>query len=245
MKDVMIKADKLSKTFRIPHEKRDSLKKSFVNLLKKKTYTENCVLRDISFEVYSGEFYGIIGRNGSGKSTLLKILAGIYTYDSGELEINGSVSPFLELGVGFNPDLTGRENVYLNGAILGLSQKEIDSKYDEIVEFSELSEFMDQRLRNYSSGMQVRLAFAVAIHAHAPIILLDEVLAVGDLAFQEKCSKIFIDMKKEGKTIVFVSHDMYSMERFCDRILLIEAGRVVDVDVPKKIIPKFKKILGV
>jgi ABC-2 type transport system ATP-binding protein len=244
MKNVMISAKDISKTFRIPHEKRDSLKKNFVNFMKKKTFSENRVLQNVSFDIYEGEFFGIIGRNGSGKSTLLKILAGIYTYDTGTLEIHGSVSPFLELGVGFNPDLTGRENVYLNGAILGLTKKEIDEKYEEMVNFSELSEFMDQRLRNYSSGMQVRLAFAVAIHAHAPIILLDEVLAVGDLAFQEKCFHIFNDMKKEGKTIVFVSHDMFSMARFCDRILLIEAGLVVDTDVPDKIIPQFKKILG-
>lgn len=226
-KNIVISAKDIKKSFRIPHERHTSMKQVVVSFFKKKTYSEFNVLRGVSFDIYEGDFFGIVGKNGSGKSTLLKILAGIYTYDSGTLKINGKISPFLELGVGFNPELTGRENIFLNGAILGLSQREINEKYDEIVEFSELSEFMDQRLKNYSSGMQVRLAFSVAIHAHAPIILLDEVLAVGDTNFQRKCDEVFEKLKKEGRTIVFVSHNMAAVKRFCNRAILISDGKIV------------------
>lgn len=240
---IAISVENLSKTFRIPHEKSSSMKQAVVNLFRnKKGYSEFKVLKDISFKIYEGEFFGIVGRNGCGKSTLLKILAGIYTYDTGKLEIHGKISPFLELGVGFNPELTGKENIFLNGAILGLSRKEIEDKYEEIVVFSELQEFMDQRLKNYSSGMQVRLAFSVAIHAHAPIILLDEVLAVGDARFQKKCHGVFSRLKSEGRTIVFVSHSMDAVREFCDRAILLSEGEIIVDGNPRKASAEYERL---
>src|SRR6185369_16549600 len=180
-KGIAIKVDHISKTFRIPHEKVSSLRGAAVSAFSRnKGYEEFKALDEISFEVKKGEFFGIIGRNGSGKSTLLKILAGIYQADKGKVHINGRISPFLELGIGFNPELSGRDNIYLNATVLGLSQKEIDKKFDSIVKFSELERFIDQKLKNYSSGMQVRLAFSVSIHANREVLLMDEVLAVGD-----------------------------------------------------------------
>lgn len=225
-KEVVISLNNVFKNFTLPHEKVTTAKQAAIGLFRGKTSSKQQVLEGVSFEIYKGEFFGIIGRNGSGKSTLLKMLAGIYLPNGGGLTVKGKISPFLELGVGFNPELTGRENIFLNGAILGLSKKEIENKYDEIVDFSELREFMDQKLKNYSSGMQVRLAFSVAIHAYAPIILLDEVLAVGDVKFQDKCTKEFFKLKQEGKTIVFVSHSMDLVQKFCDRVALIEAGKL-------------------
>ncbi len=240
--NVVISAKDIKKTFRIPHEKHTSMKQAVVSFFKKKSYTEFNVLKGVSFDIYEGDFFGIVGKNGSGKSTLLKILAGIYTFDSGSLKINGKISPFLELGVGFNPELTGRENVFLNGAILGLSQKEIEARYDEIVSFAELLNFMDQRLKNYSSGMQVRLAFSVAIHAHAPIILLDEVLAVGDTNFQRKCDEVFVRLKKEGRTIVFVSHNMSAVNRFCNKVILINEGRITAGGDPESVTNAYEEL---
>src|ERR1035437_6193207 len=182
-----ISVKNVSKQFSIPHDRTNTLKGAFVNLFRKNTSETFNALEDVSFEVKKGEFFGIIGRNGSGKSTLLKILAGVYVVNSGKLDINGLVSPFLELGIGFNPELSGRDNVYLNATVLGLTEKEIDKKFDSIVAFSELERFIDQKLKNYSSGMQVRLAFSVSIHANREILLMDEVLAVGDTNFQSKC----------------------------------------------------------
>src|SRR6185312_8467854 len=181
-------------------------------------------LKDISFEVKKGEFFGIVGRNGSGKSTMLKILAGIYQPTKGGVQKSGKLVPFIELGVGFNPELSGRENVFLNGALLGFSRKEIAAMYDEIVAFAELEKFMDQKLKNYSSGMQVRLAFSIAIRAKSDILLIDEVLAVGDASFQQKCFDYFYKLKQDKRTVVFVSHDMGAVERFCDRAVLIDNG---------------------
>src|SRR5687768_5291866 len=178
---VMIKVNNLSKTFKLPHERQSSVKGLVLNVFSmNRSFETQRVLKGVSFEVQQGEFLGIVGRNGSGKSTLLRLLAGIYTPDEGSIQINGKLTPFIELGVGFNPELTGRENVYLNGALLGLTSKEIEQKYEEIVAFAELERFMDQKLKNYSSGMQVRLAFAIAIQSHNEILLIDEVLAVGD-----------------------------------------------------------------
>lgn len=223
--DAAIKVEHVSKTFKLPHERAGSIKNVLVNFSRrKKGYEKQHVLDDISFEIKKGEFFGIVGRNGSGKSTLLKLLAGIYTPDKGQIEINGKLTPFIELGVGFNPELTGRENVFLNGALLGFNRKEMLAMYDEIVEFAELERFMDQKLKNYSSGMQVRLAFSIAIRANTEILVLDEVLAVGDAAFQQKCNDYFEKLKQNNKTIILVTHDMNAVTRFCTKALLIENG---------------------
>jgi ABC-2 type transport system ATP-binding protein len=227
--DVALKVTHVSKNFRLPHEKNNSIKSSIVTLFRRKdrrVETQHA-LRDISFEVKKGEFFGILGRNGGGKSTMLKILSDIYQPTRGSVERTGKLVPFIELGVGFNPELTGRENVYLNGALLGFSRKEINERYNDIVAFAELEEFMDQKLKNYSSGMQVRLAFSVATRAEADILLVDEVLAVGDADFQRKCFQYFRQLKKQKKTVIFVSHDMNSVREFCDRAILIDQGVVV------------------
>lgn len=216
----------VSKHFRIPHEKVNSVRGMFANMFTRRTYTEFHALDDINFQVRQGEFLGIVGRNGSGKSTLLKIIAGVYEPDQGHVVRYAGIAPFLELGIGFNPELTGKENVYLNATILGLSDKQIEDKYDEIVAFAELEEFMDQKLSNYSSGMQVRLAFAVSIHANREILLMDEVLAVGDAPFQAKCLRTFEGYKRQGRTVVLVSHDIGVIRRYCDRALWIERGAV-------------------
>lgn len=230
----------LVKEFKLPHERHSSLKSTILNFYKKKSFERFRALDDISFEVKRGEFFGIVGRNGSGKSTLLKLLANIYVPSSGQVTVDGRLTPFIELGVGFNPELTGRENVYLNGAILGLTEKEINEKYDEIVSFSELERFMDQKLKNYSSGMQVRLAFSIAIQAHNDILLIDEVLAVGDANFQRKCYKVFKEIKKSGKTVVFVTHDMGAVQDFCDRALMIEDSKVVMIGKPREVALRYE-----
>ena len=221
--------ENVSKEFNIPHERINTLKSAFINIFRKNTYESFYALKDISFEVKKGEFFGIIGRNGSGKSTLLKILAGVYTKDKGTIKINGLVSPFLELGIGFNPELSGRDNIYLNATILGLSEKEIDEKLDSIIAFSELERFIDQKVKNYSSGMQVRLAFSVAIHANREILLMDEVLAVGDSNFQSKCLGEFNRYKEMGKTVILVTHDVGTIQRYCDRAMLLRNGEIVKI----------------
>lgn len=228
------------KSFRLPHEQHSGLKQFLLNLFRRPSkrvrgYETQHVLEDISFEIKKGEFFGIVGRNGSGKSTLLKLLAGIYTADRGKIGISGSLTPFIELGVGFNPELTGRENVYLNGALLGFSHEEMDKMYDDIVEFAELEKFMDQRLKNYSSGMQVRLAFSIAIRANSDILLIDEVLAVGDANFQKKCYGYFDQLRDQQKTVILVTHDMEAVRRFCNQALLLENGSIVEVGSPGKI----------
>lgn len=241
--DIAIKVEHVSKTFKIPHEKISTMRGAFVNAFKKKTYEEFKALDNINFEVKKGEFFGIIGRNGSGKSTLLKILAGIYQLDDGKIEINGRISPFLELGIGFNPDLSGRDNVYLNGIVLGLSKKQIDEKFNDIVAFSELKRFIDQKLKNYSSGMQVRLAFSVAIYANRDILLMDEVLAVGDANFQKKCYKYFNQTKGE-KTVLFVSHDVENMRKFCERTMVLNDGKIFTLEETNSAIKKYAELLG-
>jgi len=225
----------LYKSFRLPHEQHSGVKQLLLNFARgRKGYEVQKVLDDVSFEIKKGEFFGIVGRNGSGKSTLLKILAGIYVPDRGLVQIKGSLTPFIELGVGFNPELTGRENVFLNGALLGFSRSEMESMYDTIVEFAEIENFMDQKLKNYSSGMQVRLAFSIAIRANTPILLIDEVLAVGDSEFQGKCYAEFRKMKEEGRTIVFVTHDMSAVEKFCDRVLVLKSGKIEGIHRPNR-----------
>lgn len=224
--EIALHVKHVSKDFRLPHEKNDSIKSSIVNVFKPKDASADVqhALKDVSFDIKKGEFFGILGRNGSGKSTMLKILAEIYQPTKGEVSTKGKLVPFIELGVGFNPELTGRENVYLNGALLGFSRKEIDARYDDIVAFAELEEFMDQKLKNYSSGMQVRLAFSVATRAEADILLVDEVLAVGDADFQRKCFTFFKSLKKRNTTVIFVTHDMNAVREYCDRAILINEG---------------------
>lgn len=236
MDDIAIKVSNVSKTFKLPHEKASTVKHLFINFHKsRKGYEKQKVLEHINLEIKKGEFFGIVGRNGSGKSTLLKLLAGIYSPDAGHIQTNGKLVPFIELGVGFNPQLTGRENVYLNGALLGFSDKEIDSFYKEVIEFAELERFMDQKLKNYSSGMQVRLAFAMAVQAKADVLLLDEILAVGDADFQRKCFEYFKKLKKDKKTVVFVSHNMNAIREYCDVVALIEKGKIVVKGSPEKV----------
>lgn len=223
----------VSKSFKIPLDKSSDIKQHIVNIFKpKRGYREFQALKDVSFEIRKGDFFGIVGKNGSGKSTLLKTMAGIYSPDKGLVQVNGSLTPFIELGVGFNPELTGRENVFLNGALLGFSKKEMDSMYDEIVSFAELHDFMEERLKNYSSGMQVRLAFSIAVRAETDILVLDEVLAVGDEAFQKKCFSYFEQLKRKEKTVVLVTHDMTAVERFCNRAVFIENGKVKKMGNP-------------
>lgn len=225
--NIAVKIDHVSKYFRLPTEATTSLRTTLVNRFRGiKGYKEQHVLKDIDFEVEKGDFFGVVGRNGSGKSTLLKIISQIYTPEQGKVTVNGKLVSFIELGVGFNPELTGRENVYMNGAMLGFSTQEIDEMYDEIVDFAELHEFMNQKLKNYSSGMQVRLAFSVAIKAHGDVLVLDEVLAVGDEAFQRKCNDYFIERKKSGQTTILVTHDMNAVKKYCNKAILIENGLI-------------------
>lgn len=229
-KEIAISVKNISKTFKIPHEKVSSLRGAAVSVFSRnKGFEEFKALDDVSFEVKKGEFFGIIGRNGSGKSTLLKILAGIYQTDKGSVNVDGLISPFLELGIGFNPELSGRDNVYLNATVLGMTKKQIDEKFDSIVRFSELERFIDQKLKNYSSGMQVRLAFSVSIHANREILLMDEVLAVGDSNFQSKCIREFTKYKAQGKTVILVTHDIGTVQRYCDRAMLVRSGRILKI----------------
>ncbi|MBB1562275.1 ATP-binding cassette domain-containing protein [Candidatus Saccharibacteria bacterium] len=240
-----ITVDSVYKDFKLPKEKSSSLKSTLVNMARRqKGYTLQHALRGVSFDIKEGEFFGILGRNGSGKSTLLKILAHIYQPTKGSVTTKGKMVPFIELGVGFNPDLTGRENVFLNGALLGFSRKEIEAKYDEIVAFAELEEFMDQKLKNYSSGMQVRLAFSVATQSQADILLVDEVLAVGDAEFQRKCYNYFKSLKKHNKTVVFVSHSMDAVREFCDRAVLIVDGKVAFEGTANKTANEYLKLFN-
>lgn len=228
LEECAIRVTDVHKNFVLHHQRVSSLKSVFTNLLRKESASDTIqkALSGVSFELDKGEFFGIVGRNGSGKSTLLKMIAGIYQPTEGDIKVHGKLVPFIELGVGFNPELTGRENVYLNGALLGFTVKEIDAQYEDIVEFAELEQFMDQKLKNYSSGMQVRLAFSCATRARADILLVDEVLAVGDADFQRKCFNYFRLLKRQKKTVVFVTHDMNSVREFCDRAILINEGKV-------------------
>ena len=242
MSKAIVEISKLTKSFKIPLEASSGVKQQLINILKgRKGYRVFTPLKDISFTINEGDFFGIVGRNGSGKSTLLKTIAGIYTPNSGNVKVHGSLVPFIELGVGFNPELTGRENIFLNGALLGFSHEEIESMYSAIVEFAELEDFMEERLKNYSSGMQVRLAFSIAIRAHADILLLDEVLAVGDEAFQKKCYSYFDKLKREKRTVILVTHDMAAVERFCTKAVFIEDGHVKMIGKPYRIAAAYSR----
>jgi ABC-type polysaccharide/polyol phosphate transport system ATPase subunit len=235
-------AQGVHKRFKIPEERSHTLKERALHPLRRSRHEDLHALRDISFAVAPGEFFGIVGRNGSGKSTLLKCLAGIYRVDEGAIWCNGRMSTFIELGVGFNPDLAAYENVALNGIMLGLSPREARARYQRVIEFAELEEFQDLKLKNYSSGMHVRLAFSVAIQVDAEILLIDEVLAVGDAAFQQKCFDVFNGMREEGRTIVFVTHDMSAVTRFCHRAMLLERGEVVSVGDPREVADRYLEL---
>jgi ABC-2 type transport system ATP-binding protein len=245
MDDTAIHVKGVYKDFKLPHQKAGSIKSMFTNIfsLGNQTYETQHALHNITFDIKQGEFFGIVGRNGSGKSTLLKILAGIYQPTKGDVQVNGRVVPFIELGVGFNGELTGRENLFLNGALLGFSEKEVAARYDDIVAFAELERFMDQKLKNYSSGMQVRLAFSVATRlAESDILLIDEVLAVGDANFQRKCFNYFRDLKKQKKTVIFVSHDMNAVREYCDRAILIEQSKMVTQGISEKVAAAYTRM---
>jgi ABC-type polysaccharide/polyol phosphate transport system ATPase subunit len=232
----------VSKTFLIPLEQRTYFKEYFLHPLRRTTFERNEALRDVSFSVERGEFFGIIGPNGSGKSSLLRILARIYVPDRGRVRVNGLLSPFIELGVGFNLDLTARDNIRINATLAGLPTAELDRKFDEILAFSELERFIDQKLKNYSSGMLVRLAYSIAIQVPFDVLLLDEVLAVGDESFREKCYATFDRFKEEGKTVIFVGHDLDRMPRFCDRMMLLYRGEVETIAAPDETIERYREL---
>ncbi len=232
---IAIQVEELEKTFRTPVHRVSTLKERALHPFRRNRFDERRVLDDVSFKIASGEFFGIVGRNGSGKSTLLKCLAGIYRADSGSIRIAGRLSPFIELGVGFNPDLTARDNVTINAVMMGLTPKEARGRFDDIIAFAELERFVDLKLKNYSSGMQVRLAFSVMVQTDADVLLIDEVLAVGDAAFQQKCFDVFLRLRDEGKTVVLVTHEMGLVERFCHRALLLSGGRIDMIGDPTEV----------
>ena len=231
----------VSKAFTIPEERRHTLKERVLHPRHKIKSTTFEALRDVSFEIYPGEFFGIAGRNGSGKSTMLKCIAGIYQAQ-GDIWVRGRLATFIELGVGFNPDMAAKDNIVMNGIMMGLTPKQARDRVDSVIEFAELEEFRDLKLKNYSSGMHVRLAFSVSIQVDAEILLIDEVLAVGDAAFQQKCFDVFNEMRDAGKTIIFVTHDMYSMQRFCHRALLLERGNMVYYGDPQEVADRYLEL---
>jgi len=232
----------VDKAFKLPHQQYHTLKERVLHPFRSSTFDVLQAVDDVTFEVAEGEFFGIVGRNGSGKSTLLKCLAGIYDVDAGDLHVRGRLSPFIELGVGFNMDLTARDNVMINAIMLGLTPRQARERFDAIIAFAELEDFLDLKLKNYSSGMTVRLAFSVAIQVDAEVLLIDEVLAVGDVSFQQKCFAEFHRLKDAGRTILFVTHDMSAVERFCDRAVLIERGKMVDIGEPTAIARRYNEI---
>src|SRR3954449_3730801 len=239
---VVIEVRGVDKSFRIPEHRIDSLKERVAHPLTRIEYREHRALRDVSFEVHQGEFFGIVGVNGSGKSTLLKILASIYRADAGRVRTAGRVAPFIELGVGLNPELTARENGILNGVLMGMTLREARRSLDEVLEFAELEDFVDLKLKNYSSGMMVRFAFAVTVRADADIMLIDEVLAVGDAAFAEKCMDVFRERRRAGRTIVLVTHDMTTVQMLCHRAMLLHDGEVRSIGEPEDAALQYYKI---
>jgi ABC-type polysaccharide/polyol phosphate transport system ATPase subunit len=234
--------DHVTKRFVVPHERRNTLKERVLHPVRRSGVHRFEALDDVTFAVERGEFFGIVGRNGSGKSSLLKCLAGIYRTDAGEIYVDGRMSTFIELGVGFNPELAARDNVVMNGVMLGLSPREARERFDEVIRFAELEEFVDLKLKNYSSGMHVRLAFSVMIQVRADILLVDEILAVGDANFQQKCFDVFFRMRDEGKTVLFVTHDMAAVQRFCHRAMLLERGRIVAIGAPEEVADRYLEL---
>jgi lipopolysaccharide transport system ATP-binding protein len=242
--DEAIVVEHLSKEFRIPHDRKVTMYEHIVGLLKGGNYSYELfsALDDVSFTVRRGETFGVIGPNGSGKSTLLKILAGVLYPDSGKVRVNGKIAPFLELGVGFQPDLTAKENIFLYGSIMGLTRKEIGKRYDEILDFSEMRRFENMKLKNFSSGMAVRLAFATAVQTDPDILLVDEVLAVGDEAFQRKCGEKIEEIRRQGKTIIIVSHALGTVQELCERCMLLKSGRILASGETEKVVEEYLRI---
>lgn len=237
-----IRVENVSKMYKLYDKPSDRLKEA-LGFTKKVRYKEYYALKDLSFDVKRGETVGIIGTNGAGKSTILKIITGVLSQTDGEVEINGRISALLELGAGFNQEYNGIENIYLNGTMMGFTREEIDAKMDSILEFADIGDFVQQPVKTYSSGMFVRLAFAVAINIEPEILIVDEALSVGDVFFQAKCYQKFEEFKREGKTILFVSHDLGSISKYCDRVILLNKGRKVSEGTPKEMIDLYKKIL--
>lgn len=241
----IIEVNNLSKVFEIPHEQRNTIKSYFLNPFKKVGKERFYALKKVDFTVNKGDFVGIVGRNGSGKSTLLKILAGIFEPTTGKIHVRGTLVPFLELGVGFNPELTGRENIYLNGIILGMTRKYVESKFNEIVDFAEIRDFIDLQVKNYSSGMIIRLAFAIAVEAKADIYLLDEILSVGDAAFQKKSLEKMLGLLTNGATGILVSHNIRHVKRYCNRVILLKNGEIVYDGPTDEGVDMYESIMGV
>ena len=239
-KDVAVQTSHLYKVFNIPHERKTTLFEALFS--RKSTYDELVAINDVSFTVKRGEFLGIIGDNGSGKSTLLKLIANIIRPTSGEIEINGKVTPFIELGLGFNPEMTARENVYIYGTILGIKKKEIEKYIERIFNFAELERFSETKLKNFSSGMHVRLAFATAIQVKPEILLVDEILAVGDMDFKKRCYEVFDRFKDEGVTLLYVSHDMETVRKYCEKTILLKNGRQVMYGRTKDVIENYVRL---
>lgn len=242
MKEVAIRVDDISKMYKLYDKPSDRFKEA-LGLTKEKKYHEHYALNHVSFDVKKGETVGIIGTNGSGKSTILKIITGVLNPTGGNLNVNGRISALLELGAGFNMEYTGIENIYLNGTMMGFSKEEIDSRLDSILQFADIGDFVHQPVKTYSSGMFVRLAFAVAINIDPEILIVDEALSVGDVFFQVKCYHKFEEFKKMGKTILFVSHDLGSISKYCDRVILLNKGQKIAEGEPKKIVDMYKQVL--
>lgn len=242
MSEVAIRVDDVSKLYKLYDKPSDRLKES-LGLTRKKLYKEHYALHNVSFDVKRGETVGIIGTNGSGKSTILKIITGVLNPSGGHVEIDGRISALLELGAGFNMEYTGIENIYLNGTMIGFSREEIDAKMRDILDFADIGDFVHQPVKTYSSGMFVRLAFAVAINIDPEILIVDEALSVGDVFFQAKCYKKFEDFKKMGKTILFVSHDLGSISKYCDRVVLLNRGKKLAEGTPKEMVSMYKRIM--
>lgn len=239
-KEIAIRVHDVHKNFILPQHKNTSFKQAAVNIVKKNDTVTQKVLDGVSVDIYKGEFFGIVGRNGSGKSTLLKLIAGVYAPTSGNIDVRGGLTPFIELGVGFNPELSGRDNVYLNGALLGFTRKQMHAMYQEIVDFAELEQHMDQKLKNYSSGMQVRLAFSIAVKAKNDILIFDEVLAVGDEAFQKKCMEVFYEYRRNKQTVILVTHSMGNVLDLCTRALMLEDGKISTIGSVEKVAEAYR-----
>lgn len=239
----IIKLHNVSKTFQIPTEKIDSLRERLLNFKLRSRKRPFTALSQINLEIKPGEWLGVIGPNGSGKSTLLKVIAGIYEPDQGQVEAAGQLVPFLELGIGFNPDLSALDNIWLNGVILGMSRKKIKEKLETIISFAGIKAFINQKLKNFSSGMQVRLAFSIAIQSSGDIFLLDEVLAVGDYEFRQKSIKVFRQLKQQGKTVIIVSHELDQIKEYCDRAIWLDHGKIMLSGQPETVIKAYTKFV--